>query len=134
MNKNLLLSFESGTLILQGANEKDQVPNAFVWDSRTNYFRAPAYFYREIVRELIKNKTSYTNEAKKYSTFEFKQKFQTIPRPYQTESIENWKNNERCGVIVLPTGAGKTHVATMAIEICNRQTLVVVPTIDLMNQ
>ncbi len=37
-------------------------------------------------------------------------------------------------MIVLPTGAGKTHVATMAIEMCGRQTLVVVPTLDLMNQ
>ncbi len=37
-------------------------------------------------------------------------------------------------MIVLPTGAGKTHVATMAIEMCGRQTLVIVPTLDLMNQ
>lgn len=134
MDKKFLLSFESGTLILQGADETDKLPKAFVWDSRTKYFRAPAYFYREIIKDFIQNKTSYTDEAKNYSTFDFKQKFHTIPRPYQTESIESWKNNERCGVIVLPTGAGKTHVATMAIEICNRQTLVVVPTIDLMNQ
>jgi superfamily II DNA or RNA helicase len=35
---------------------------------------------------------------------------------------------------VLPTGAGKSLVAQMAIERVRRSTLVVVPTIDLMNQ
>jgi superfamily II DNA or RNA helicase len=128
------LKFDSGTLILEGASENDSVPNAFVWDNRTRQFRAPAYLYRHIIKEFIVAKTSYTDEAKEYAVFDFKQKYHLEPRPYQTESIENWRKYERCGVIVLPTGAGKTHVATMAIEMCGRQTLVVVPTLDLMNQ
>ena len=128
------LKFESGTLILEGANEKDSVPNGFVWDNRTKQFRAPANLYRHIIKEFIRNKTPYTDKANEYAKFDFKQKFHLEPRPYQTESIENWRKYERCGVIVLPTGAGKTHVATMAIEMCGRQTLVIVPTLDLMNQ
>ncbi len=128
------LKYESGTLILEGADEHESVPNAFVWDARTKYFRAPAYKYREIVTEFVRSKTDYEDAAKNYSDFDFKQKFSLKPRPYQTESIEAWKQNKRCGVIVLPTGAGKTHAATMAIELCGRQTLVVVPTLDLMNQ
>ena len=130
----LKLKFESGTLILEGANETDTVPKSFVWDSRTKHFRSPAYLYREIIKDFIRTKTAYTDEAKSYHVFDFKPKFHVAPRPYQTESIESWKQSERCGTIVLPTGAGKTHVATMAIEICKRQTLVVVPTLDLMNQ
>ncbi len=128
------LKFDSGTLILEGANENDSVPNAFVWDNRTRQFRAPAFCYRHIIKEFIATKTPYTDEANEYAKFDFKQKYHLEPRPYQTESIENWRKYERCGVIVLPTGAGKTHVATMAIEMCGRQTLVIVPTIDLMNQ
>jgi superfamily II DNA or RNA helicase len=128
------LKFESGTLILEGAGETDSVPRAFVWDNRTRHFRAPAYVYRQIIKEFIRTKTPYRDEAKKYHEFDFRQKFHVAPRPYQTASIEAWRANERCGTIVLPTGAGKTHVATMAIEMCKRQTLVVVPTIDLMNQ
>ena len=128
------LKFESGTLILEGAEENSAVPKAFVWDTRTKCFRAPAFRYREVIKEFIRTKTEYSDEAKLYSTFDFKPKFHVEPRFYQTESIANWKNSERCGTIVLPTGAGKTHVATMAIEMCNRQTLVVVPTLDLMNQ
>jgi len=130
----LTLKFESGTLILEGAKESQDVPRAFVWDTRTKNFRAPAHCYREIIKEFIRTKTEYADEAKQYSTFDFKPKFHVEPRSYQTESIKNWKQSERCGTIVLPTGAGKTHVATMAIEMCNRQTLVIVPTLDLMNQ
>ena len=121
-------------MIFSGAEKEDSVPKAFLWDNRTRQFRAPAYLYRQIIKELIRTKTPYKDEAKKYNTFDFKPKFHVEPRPYQTESIEAWRRNERCGVIVLPTGAGKTHAATMAIEMCNRQTLVVVPTLDLMNQ
>lgn len=130
----ITLRFESGTLILEGAGENEAVPQAFVWDARTRHYRAPAYKYREIIIELIRTKTPYEDFAKKYQEFDFKQKIPLKPRPYQTEAIENWKAHRRCGVIVLPTGAGKTHTATMAIELCGRQTLVIVPTIDLMNQ
>jgi superfamily II DNA or RNA helicase len=128
------LVFESGTLILEGANETQTIPKAFVWDARTKHFRAPAYKYREIVTEFVRAKIEFEDAAKNYSEFDFRQKFRVEPRPYQTASIEAWKQNKRNGVVVLPTGAGKTHVATMAIEICGRQTLVVVPTLDLMNQ
>lgn len=130
----LKLKFDSGTLILEGANENASVPKAFVWDTRTRQHRAPAYLYREIIKDFIRTKTPYEDEAKTYATFDFKQKYHIEPRPFQAESIEKWRASERCGVIVLPTGAGKTHVATLAIEMCQRQTLVVVPTLDLMNQ
>ena len=128
------LTFEAGTLILEDAEENDFIPNAFVWDERTKQFRAPAYKYRDVIIDFVRSKTVYEDEAKKYNNFDFAQKIPLKPRPYQNESIENWKKNNRCGVIVLPTGAGKTHVATMAIEMCGRQTLVIVPTLDLMNQ
>jgi superfamily II DNA or RNA helicase len=128
------LKFDSGTLILENADESASVPKAFVWDARTRQYRAPAFLYREIIKEFIRSKTPYADEAKTYAAFDFKQKYTIEPRPFQTESIEAWRAAERCGVIVLPTGAGKTHVATLAIEMCKRQTLVIVPTLDLMNQ
>jgi superfamily II DNA or RNA helicase len=56
------------------------------------------------------------------------------PRPYQTEAIAQWLQHNGQGVIVLPTGAGKTVVALMAIAHLKLRTLIVVPTIDLLYQ
>jgi superfamily II DNA or RNA helicase len=56
------------------------------------------------------------------------------PRPYQREALRNWLTNGGRGVVVLPTGAGKTIVAFMALEQLPVRTLVVVPTIDLLHQ
>ena len=56
------------------------------------------------------------------------------PFPHQVEGLEAWWNAGGRGVVVLPTGTGKTHLANLAIERTGRPTLVVTPTIDLMNQ
>lgn len=56
------------------------------------------------------------------------------PRPYQDEAIAAWARHEGRGVVVLPTGAGKTMVAMMAVARAGVRTLVVVPTIELLQQ
>ncbi len=56
------------------------------------------------------------------------------PRVYQTEALAAWLRGGGRGVVVLPTGAGKTVVALMAIERLAVRTLVVVPTIELLGQ
>jgi superfamily II DNA or RNA helicase len=56
------------------------------------------------------------------------------PRSYQREALASWLRNGGRGVVVLPTGAGKTVVAHMALEQVPVRTLVVVPTIDLLRQ
>jgi len=56
------------------------------------------------------------------------------PRPYQKGALEAWAKANGRGVVVLPTGAGKTVVALMTIEAAAVSTLVVVPTIDLLHQ
>jgi superfamily II DNA or RNA helicase len=56
------------------------------------------------------------------------------PRPYQTEALGAWRAAKGRGVVVLPTGAGKTHVACLAIDDRRRSTLVLAPTLDLVRQ
>ena len=56
------------------------------------------------------------------------------PRSYQKEALLAWGKARGRGVVVLPTGAGKTVVAFMVMEAMRVRTLIVVPTIDLMHQ
>lgn len=56
------------------------------------------------------------------------------PRSYQDEAITAWQRHQGRGLVVLPTGAGKTVVALMAVARLGVRTLVVVPTIDLLHQ
>jgi superfamily II DNA or RNA helicase len=56
------------------------------------------------------------------------------PRPYQQDALVAWQAEGGRGVIVLPTGSGKTLLGAMAIAETGLWTLVVVPTIDLLAQ
>src|SRR5215210_3692857 len=134
--KDVVLRFEAGTLLLDGVPRTSPVvvPSPFRWDERVMRWRAPAHAYRQAVKELIRTGTPYEDRARAYHEFDFTPKLIVEPRPYQVEAINEWRRAERCGVVVLPTGAGKSLVAQMAIERTKRSTLVVVPTIDLMNQ
>lgn len=56
------------------------------------------------------------------------------PRSYQREAVDAWLRAHGRGIIVLPTGAGKTVVAYDAMARLGVRTLVVVPTIELLHQ
>ena len=56
------------------------------------------------------------------------------PRPYQSEALSAWQSQQGRGVVVLPTGSGKSHLAMLAIADKRRSTLVVAPTLDLVRQ
>lgn len=55
-------------------------------------------------------------------------------RPYQEEALAAWERARRRGVIVLPTGSGKTRIAIAAIARTGLRTLVLVPTRVLLEQ
>ncbi|RMG56596.1 MAG: DEAD/DEAH box helicase [Acidobacteria bacterium] len=130
----LILRFDAGTLVLDGADRSTTVPTPFRWDERVHRWRAPAMAYREVIEDLIRRKRPYRDEARQYDRFDFRVTLDMEPRPYQREAIAAWRRHGRRGVVILPTGAGKSFVAQMAIEQTGRSTLIVVPTIDLMNQ
>jgi superfamily II DNA or RNA helicase len=134
VGSQIVIRFDAGTLVAEGAGPEAELPPAFRWDERVLRWRAPAYAYREALRELARRKVAFEDQARAYHQFDFNTNFHVEPRPYQRQAIDEWRRANSCGVVILPTGAGKSLVAQMAVEETKRSTLVVVPTLDLMNQ
>ena len=124
------LSYESGTLIAS----RGKPPEPFIWDARTEQWRAPASVYRQTVLELRRSGMPYKDQASSFEQLSLESRVAMEPRPYQREALNAWRRGDLRGVVVLPTGAGKTAVAVRAIERTGRSTLVVVPTLALLKQ
>jgi len=130
----ITLRFVAGTIEVRGLPEgAPLVPPRFAWDPRINAHRGLGFDYPAIIRALHLAKAEYTDEARKYVVISADVEMPP-PRPYQTAAIEAWKRQGRRGVVVLPTGAGKSHVAELAIADAKRSALIVAPTLDLVRQ
>ena len=123
------LTFNRGAIQIQG---DIRVPNS-TWDERSKTYQAMALYYRDIIDFL------------KRSGFDFKDDvLNLLPCPelqsgvklrdYQSQALDAWTANGHRGIIVLPTGSGKTLVGIKAISLLNTPTLVVAPTLDLVDQ
>lgn len=128
------LVFDAGTLVLNHVPEGVKLPGWFQWDGRIDKWRAQAYKYRDTVEYFTKAKIPFTDKARNYKALKLASSMKPTPHPHQSEALDTWENAGRRGMIELPTGSGKSYVAQLAIELAQRSTLVVAPTIDLMNQ
>lgn len=129
------LRFVAGTIEIRGLlPQAPGLPSPCEWDERSACFRAPAYAYADLVRALRKLNLTYDDEARRYEELAAAALVHRAPRPYQTEALASWSAAKFRGVVVLPTGAGKTLVAHLAIDNRRRSTLVVTPTLDLVRQ
>lgn len=123
------LSFDRGTIVIRG---DAKIPNS-TWDERSKTFRAMALYYRDITDYLINSGISYTDNV--LDLLPCPELQSTIRlREYQKKSLDAWILNGNRGVIVLPTGSGKTVVGINAISLLNTPTIVIVPTLDLLDQ
>jgi len=129
------LLFEEGTILVEGLAEGEDLGLPGVrFDPRAGMYRAEAIRYREIVQHLIDHKIARVDDARGYEPVKWSFQVTKEAFPHQTEGLDAWWKAGGRGVVVLPTGTGKTHLANLAIERAKRPTLVVTPTIDLMNQ
>jgi len=128
------LAFSAGTLELHDVPEGAPLPESLRWDRRSACYRAKALAYAEIVRALVRAKIPLDDQARRYLELEAGPRVRREPRPFQREALAAWKKSGGRGVIVLPTGAGKSHVAVLAIADRQRSALVVAPTLDLVRQ
>jgi superfamily II DNA or RNA helicase len=132
---SLRLAFNEGTVLVEGLPEgaNSGLPGV-EFDHRIRQFRAQAIEYRPIVEHLRRHHIAYIDNARDYNKVDWKLRVEKEAFPHQTEGVQAWIKADKRGVVVLPTGTGKTHLANLAIEQAGRPTLVVTPTIDLMNQ
>lgn len=104
------------------------------FDPRAGAHRAEGRHYRALVEYLREHRIPYQDAARAWQATPWPRRTERVPFPHQTEALEAWWQNRGRGVVVLPTGTGKTFLAILAIEKTARPTLVVTPTIDLLNQ
>jgi superfamily II DNA or RNA helicase len=125
-----ILEFDRGTLRLVGAVASPSLPFA-TWDPRTLCLRAPAFRYGEIRVEL-----PATIEDRLAPRLARRPLPWRVPplRPYQAEALGCWRAGGERGIIVLPTGSGKTRTALAAMAHASVPCLVLVPTRALLAQ
>ncbi|MBF0261707.1 MAG: DEAD/DEAH box helicase family protein [Magnetococcales bacterium] len=129
------VTFDLGSLIVSGPVEALQPVAALLrWDERIEAFRAEARHYAPIVLSLHRARTPYEDHARAFEPRSFRPRGDHAPRPHQKKAFEAWVQAEGRGVVVLPTGSGKTLIARMAITRAQRDTLILAPTINLVQQ
>ncbi|MBF0339571.1 MAG: DEAD/DEAH box helicase family protein [Magnetococcales bacterium] len=129
------IAFDLGSLLVSGPVEALQPVDPLLrWDDRTACFRAEARHYGPIVLALHRGKIPYEDQARAFQPQRFEARADHPPRPHQQAAFDAWVKAGSKGVVVLPTGAGKTLIARMAISRIQRDTLILAPTINLVQQ
>lgn len=134
MARSPKLKFDRGTLILHPPPQGKAWLDYATWDDRVEKFRIPAIYYRSLMEALKADDQDIIDDAREFYNLELKATSQFEPFLHQAEALQAWKKARRQGVVVLPTAAGKTYLAQLAMEATPRTTLIVVPTLDLMHQ
>lgn len=132
INTKVRLYYDKGSIVISGIN---QIPHSLI-DPRTNQLRALALHYQDIITYLQNSEIGYEDNVMDLIPIQnlIMENSNLSLRPYQKKAIENWINAGKKGCMILPTGSGKTIIAIKLIEIINSSTLIVVPTLDLMEQ
>jgi superfamily II DNA or RNA helicase len=130
------LRFEDGTVRVEDAPPAVTGLDDVVADDRTDTHRTPAWRYVALLaacREAgvdVEDRVLAAAPAVDSGAVESDYRL----RPYQRAAVEAWERADRRGVVELPTGSGKTVIGLAAVERVATATLVVVPTVDLLEQ
>jgi superfamily II DNA or RNA helicase len=107
---------------------------SIVQDKRGHFLRTRPMHLTAIKQALRAQQTPFVVLFEERPALPLQTTLAIEPRPYQLEALGNWLAEGSRGVVVLPTGAGKTFVAAMAVHETGLWALAVVPTIDLLQQ
>ena len=126
------LFFDRGTIRIENSGLV-RIPGT-KYDERTNSLRSHGLNYPEIVEYLKKSELDFADNVPDFIPSPVFQITGLELRDYQRQAMQNWEKASMKGCVILPTGAGKTALGIKAIQSVNASALVVVPTIDLMEQ
>lgn len=127
------LRFDRGTLRIDAENTVELCADA-IWDDRTACWRAPAYRYVRVLEDL-KSRGIEVIDAIAPQVAATTGPWSEPPlRPYQRDALDAWIAFDQRGVIVLPTGSGKTRVAIAAFAAAKTSVLLLCPTRALLGQ
>ena len=123
------LWFDKGTLLLKG-----EVGTPYgKWDPRIGCYRVKGCHYKDVLDYFRESNIRIEDAVPNPPALE-QMKGNIELRSYQSKALDQWRAACNRGVLVLPTAAGKTFIALKAIELLKTQTLIVVPTLDLIDQ
>ena len=123
------LWFDKGTLLLRG---EAGTPYG-KWDPRVGCYRIKALHYSDVLSYLAESRLPFQDDASNLPPSQTLKDVVEL-RPYQNEALGKWRRAGMRGILVLPTAAGKTYIALKATSLLKTQTLIVVPTLDLIDQ
>jgi superfamily II DNA or RNA helicase len=129
--------FDAGTLLLENlplAALPVPLLRQIKYDERVSCHRCLAHLYAPLVFALRECRCAYNDEAREFLPLQLELNTDFKPRSHQQKALERWKESGCRAVCALPTGSGKTFLAVQAINYLQRPTLVMVPTIDLLQQ
>jgi superfamily II DNA or RNA helicase len=128
------IRFDRGTLVLE-AERDGETPGVIAgaaWDGELRAWRLPAERYADALEELAEAGVAVSDELRGRAT-EMTWRLPAL-RWYQEAALDSWMESGGRGVVVLPTGAGKTLVAMAAIARLGVAALCLVPTRVLLDQ
>jgi superfamily II DNA or RNA helicase len=127
---NASVFFQGGTLVLHQTDDLEHVPIPFQFVK--SRWRCEAYHYQTVLPWMQEQKIR--NAVPRWQRLALELHDTRELHDYQIQALDAWKEARGRGSIVLPTGAGKTLVATHAIRHVNSSTVVLVPTTSLLYQ
>jgi len=127
-SKVIRLGFEKGTIVVR-SNFK--LPHT-VWDNRSSSYRCLPMFYSDLMDYIKLSGLDYEDNVLDLMPIHNLACNLTL-HDYQKEAINKWLKT-KSGALVLPTGAGKTIIGIKVISILNVPTLVIMPTLELVQQ
>ncbi len=132
------LRFDRGTLVLEGRGKDEHLPDSsdvWSWDHRLPAWRCAAMHYAAVRAALTAHYgNAWCDEVPAPSSVPWPRLNLPTLRAEQAQALSAWLAANCRGVVVMPTGTGKTEVALAAMAKLEVATLVVAPVRDLMYQ